>query len=82
MKFYIESKRRVSGTNEDFVYQSPRGVDLPDSHAYVDCVLVPNVIYSVRAGFNDKLYVREGLVSTPGGSPAFTFRVVTITPGQ
>ena len=82
MKFYIESKRRVSGTNEDFVYQLPRGVDLPDSHAYVDCVLVPNVIYSARTGFNDKLYVREGLVASPGGSPVFTFRVLTIVPGQ
>ena len=82
MKFYIESKRRVSGTNEDFVYQLPRGVDLPDSQAYVDCVLVPNVIYSVRAGFNDKLYVREDLVSTPGGTPVSTYRVVSITAGQ
>ena len=82
MKFYIESKRRVSGTNEDFVFQLPRGVDLPASNAYVDCVLVPNVIYSVRSGFNDKLYIREGLVSSAGASPVFTFRVVTITPGQ
>ena len=82
MKIYIESKRRVSGTNEDFVYQLSRGVDLPDSQAYVDCVLVPNVIYSVRAGFNDKLYVREDVISTPGGTPVSTYRVVSITAGQ
>ena len=82
MKFYIESRYRASGTNEDFVYQLPRGVEIPDSKAYIDCVLVPNTVYSVKAGVNDRLYVREALISSPGGAEVVTYRIAVLPPGQ
>ena len=82
MKLYLESRYRTSGSNEDFVYQLPRGVDIPDSLAYIDCVCVPNTIYSVRQGANDKLYLREAKIASSGGAEVVTFRVVTIQPGQ
>jgi len=82
MKFYIESRYRSSGSNEDFVYQLPRGIDIPDSLAYIDCVCVPNTIYSIRQNTNDKLYIRESHISTSGGSPTITYRVINLQPGQ
>ena len=82
MKFYIESRYRSSGTNEDFVYQLPRGIDIPDSLAYIDCVCVPNTIYSIKQGANDKLYVRESFVASSGAAEAVTYRILTVQPGQ
>lgn len=82
MKFYIESRYRSSGTNEDFVYQLPRGIDIPSSLAYVDCCCVPNTIYSIRSGSNNKLYIQESYVSAPGVNAVVTFRIVNLQPGQ
>lgn len=76
MKVYVDSRHRISGTNEDFVWQIPETVDIPDSWCYIDCVLIPNTFYSVRHGHNDKLYIKERNGSTD------TFRVVQIPPGQ
>ena len=82
MKLYIESATRVSGTAEDFVYQLPMGLDLPHSLAYIDCVLVPNTIYSIRTGVNDRLYLRETYVSQSGGIPTVTYKTLTLPDGQ
>ena len=59
MKIYVDSRNRISGQEEDFFFQLPETVDVPESLAYVDVVLVPNVFWSIRAGYNDKLYVYE-----------------------
>jgi len=82
MKLYIESARRVSGTAEDFVYQLPTCIDVPTSLACVDCVLVPNTIYSIKADTNDRLYLKEAYVAQAGGTPSIAFRVVVLSPGQ
>ena len=82
MKLYIESAQRVSGTAEDFVYQIPTSIDLPASLAYVECVLLPNTIYTIKDGMNDRLYLREGLVSQSGGSPSFSYVRLVVTAGQ
>ena len=59
MKIYVDSRNRISGSNEDFSFQLPETVDIPESLAYIDVVLVPNVFWSVRSGYNDKLYLYE-----------------------
>lgn len=59
MKLYIDSRKRVGGTSEDFTYQLPEAVDLPESLAYVDVVLIPNVSHTVRKDYNDRLFVYE-----------------------
>ena len=76
MKIYVDSRHRVSGTNEDFVWQIPETVDIPDSWCYIDCVLIPNVFSSIRQGYNSKLYLKERVGSTDH------FRVIQIEPGQ
>ena len=59
MKIYVDSRNRISGSNEDFSFQLPETVDIPESLAYLDVVLVPNVFWTVRTGYNDKLYLYE-----------------------
>ena len=64
MKVYVDSRHRISGTNEDFVWQIPETVDIPDSWCYIDCVLVPNVFLSIRHNYNNKLYLKERIGTT------------------
>ena len=59
MKIYVDSRNRISGSNEDFSFQLPETVDIPESLAYLDVVLVPNVFWTIRTGYNDKLYLYE-----------------------
>ena len=74
MKIYVDSRHRTAGTNEDFVWQIPETVDIPDSQAYVDCVLVPNVFFSVLADFNDRIHFFDEPVAVVGGAPTITPR--------
>ena len=78
VKIYCDSRNRVSGTNEDFVWQIPETLDLSDSLVYIDCVLVPNVFWTVRAGYNDKIRFIDNLVS----SSSVLAREATIEAGQ
>ena len=81
MKIYVDSRHRTSGTNEDFVWQLPESVDLPDSQCYIDCVLVPNVFFSVTQS-NCKVRFFEEVVSAPGATSVATPREATIPSGQ
>jgi hypothetical protein len=78
-KVYVDSRKRVQGTDEDFVFQLPTALNLSEGTAHVDTVLVPNTFYSVRTGDNDRLYVRE--VYDPGAAVEAR-RIATIAPGQ
>ena len=82
MKIYVDSRHRTAGTNEDFVWQIPETVDIPDSQMYIDCVLVPNVFLSVKAGFNDRIHFFDEPVAVSGGAPTITPRRAILPPGQ
>ena len=82
MKVYVDSRHRISGTNEDFVWQIPVTVDISDSEMYIDCVLVPNVFLSVKAGTNDLIHFLDELVSVSGGAATITARRAVVAPGQ
>ena len=82
VKIYCDSRNRASGTNEDFVWQIPESIDLPESLAHIDVVLVPNVFWTVKAGYNDKIRFIEDIVLIPGGTATITPVEATIAPGQ
>ena len=75
-KVYCDSRKRVQGTDTDFVFQLPQTLDLKEGIAHVDTVLCPNTFFSVRQGENDRLYLRETFSGTA------THRIATIEPGQ
>ena len=81
VKIYVDSRNRVSGTNEDFVWQLPDSVDLQDAMAYIDCVVVPHTTWSVRAGHNDIIRYQESVATSPGGIALVFARQVTIPAG-
>ena len=81
MKIYVDSRHRTAGTNEDFVWQIPETVDIPDSQMYIDACLVPNVFFSVLESRNDHIYFIDEPVSATGFVPAIPRKVI-IEPGQ
>ena len=82
VKIYVDSRNRISGTNEDFVFQIPESIDLPDSQCYVDVVLLPNVFLTIKSGYNDKLRFRESVVTQQGGTATVYAHQVSIASGQ
>ena len=82
VKIYCDSRNRASGTNEDFVWQIPESIDLPESLAHIDVVLVPNVFSTIRAGYNDKIRFIEQVVTQAGGGATIHGCQATIAPGQ
>jgi len=81
MKLYVDSRHRTAGTNENFVWQIPETVDIPDSQVYIDCVLVPNVFFSATDD-NNTIFFLEEVVSSPGGGAVITPRQAVIANGQ
>ena len=82
VKIYCDSRNRVSGTDEDFVWQIPESIDLPESLAHIDVVLVPQVFWTIRLGQNDKIRFLEDIATTPGGAATIYPCQATIPPGQ
>ena len=82
MKIYVDSRHRISGTNEDFVWQIPESVDIPNSQCYIDCVLVPNVFFTILTGSNDKIRFLDEIVASAGGAAVIWSRQAVIPPGQ
>ena len=70
-KVYVDSRKRVQGSDEDFVFQLPTALNLSEGTAHIDTVLVPNTFYSVRTGANDRLYVRIATIA-PGQYDGFS----------
>ena len=59
-RIYIDSRLRSGGTDSDFTYDLPRGIEIPDSTiAFVDSVFCPNVFTTLHE-LNNRLYVIEG----------------------
>ena len=81
VKIYVDSRNRVSGSNEDFVWQIPDSVDLEDSMAYIDCVVVPHTTWSIREGHNDVLRFVESIVASPGATAQIFPRQVVLPAG-
>ena len=82
MKIYIDSRNRVSGSNEDFVWQLPESLDIAESLCYVDCVLCPNVFFTIRTNYNQYIYFLEEIVTTQGGTATIYANRAVISPGQ
>lgn len=61
---YIDSSRRVSGSNESFVYQ----IQLPKNKTFTHCTLMdftcPKSYYNVPAGFNSMTLTENGVSAT------------------
>ena len=58
-RLYIDSALRTAGTAEDFTYQLPVSLDIPEGViAYVDSVTLPNVFRTINAD-NRFLYLHE-----------------------
>ena len=75
-KLYIDSRFRqdAGGANSDtqFAVELPRSINVT-GRAFVDTFICPNSFYTIRAGENDRLYVREN---------ASIYRVCILAPGQ
>jgi hypothetical protein len=75
-KLYVDSRFRqeVGGANSDteFAIELPRPINVT-GRAFVDTFICPNSFYTIRAGENDRLHVRENIS---------TYRVCTIAEGQ
>lgn len=82
MKLYIDSRKAYSGTPSNFVYQLPESIDLPESMAYIDVVLVPNVFYTIREGFNDRVFLKEVKPSIPIYIMQELYRIAVVAPGN
>ena len=63
-RIYIDSRLRTSGTDNEFTYELPRSIEVPDQTiAFVDSILVPNVWTTLHEN-NNRLYVSETVGST------------------
>jgi hypothetical protein len=82
VKIYVDSRHRIGGSNEDFVWQLPESVEIPESLAYVDVCLVPNVFWSIRPNVNDQIRWLEDVVTVENGSTTVYAHQATIPPGQ
>ena len=75
-KLFVDSRFRqdVGGANSDteFAIELPRPINVT-GRAYVDTFICPNAFWTVRAGENDRLHVRENIS---------TYRICTIQEGQ
>ncbi len=60
-KFYIDSRKRVSGSHSDFDYQLPLAVQVPKSRCFVDAVQLANVFPSIT---NDNMFIYLNEVNT------------------
>ena len=80
MKIYVDSRNRIAGSNEDFTWQIPESIDLPESLCYIDVVLVPNVFYSIKLNFNDKIRYKETV--TENGVGVIYYQQAQLAPGQ
>ena len=59
-KIYVDSRSRVSGSNEDFEIALPYSIAIPEESAMiVDQVVIPNSFYTIEKGVNDNIYVQE-----------------------
>ncbi len=64
-KFYIDSRKRVSGSHSDFDYQLPLTVEVPKSRCFVDSVQLANVFPSIT---NDNKFIYLNEVNTLNAS--------------
>ena len=75
-KIYVDSRSRVSGSNEDFEFALPYSITIPEESAMVvDQVVIPNSFYSIEEDLNDQIYVFEANFSNS------RWRRATVAPG-
>ena len=68
-KIYVDSRSRVSGSNEDFEFALPYSITIPEESAMVvDQVVIPNSFYSIEEDLKDQIYVFEANFPTPAGA--------------
>ena len=59
-KLYVDSRSRVSGSNEDFEFALPYSITIAEESAMVvDQVVIPNSFYTVEEGVSDAIYIFE-----------------------
>ena len=78
-KLYVDSRFRkdTGGGNSDtqFSIELPHPINVK-GRALIDTCLIPNSFYTIRAGENQKVFVREVVGATT------TFRIISIAEGQ
>ena len=56
----MDSRSRVSDTNENFEFALPHSITIPEESAMVvDQVVIPNSFYTITTGVNDVIYILE-----------------------
>ena len=56
---YIDSRKIIAGTPNNFTYQLPRPVEIPQqSRCFIDAVMIPNVFPTIH-GDNNAIYLVE-----------------------
>ena len=75
-KLYVDSRKRVSGSNRDFDYELPNPIQVPKSRCFVDRVHLANVFPTITS-HSRSIYIQE--ISTANVS---TKRKVGLTVGQ
>ena len=79
-KVYVNSSHRTSGTSTKFHYQLPLDVECPGTcHVAVTSVCLPNSMYSVQQGVNDKLYIYQKDATSESSS---VNSIITISAGN
>ena len=78
-KLYVDSRFRQetggSSSDSEFSIELPHPINIKGK-AYVDCCLIPNSFYTIRAGENDRVFLGETVSGTT------TYRIVSIAAGQ
>jgi len=72
-KLYIDSRKRVKGSNSDFTISLPYPISVTGK-AYIDVCLLTNGFYTIRANENDRIFLDENSTNTK--------RVAVIEEGQ
>ena len=57
-RIYVDSRRRISGTSSDFIYQLAWPIDVPQSRVFVDSVQIPNTFPAIPTA-NRHVYLEE-----------------------
>ena len=59
-RIYVDSRSRVSGTNEDFEFALPYSIHIPEeSSIAIDTICIPISMYTVSEHVNDCFYFND-----------------------
>ena len=79
-KVYVNSSHRISGSSTGFHWEAAQDINCSgECHCAVASVVIPNSLFSVQTGVNDKLYIYE---NHPTVASSSVNRIVTLAAGN